>query len=139
MGIYMGNPRKSRHRWIFTSYLTLIPTFFRACGLVMGAGNQHRPETLLAGMDTTLAYLVVLAASILAQEEGPFQPPFLTPAHRSPCSRPGRFGSRGLCSAHSFFASSNLSRIEGLFSVSAFARSISSPLRPLLITPSIIP
>lgn len=35
----------------------------------MGIGNQHRAEILLAGMDTTFAYLVVLTACILAQEK----------------------------------------------------------------------
>ena len=51
----------------------------------MWARHHHRPETLLAGMDTTLADLVILAAAVLPQEKSPFQPPLLAPAHRS-CS-----------------------------------------------------
>ena len=51
----------------------------------MRTGHHHRPETLLAGMDTALAELVVLAPAVLAQEERPFQTPFLAPAHKS-CS-----------------------------------------------------
>ena len=51
----------------------------------MGTGDKNRPETLLAGMDTALADLVVPAAAVLPQEEGPLQPPLLAPAHRS-CS-----------------------------------------------------
>ena len=51
----------------------------------MGTGDEHRPEALLAGMDTALADLVVPAAAVLPQEEGPLQPPLLAPAHRS-CS-----------------------------------------------------
>lgn len=143
---YMGNHKgvspKRGYRRKIRPFSTLILTLFKASGLVMGAGHQRRPETLLTGMDTSPADRIILAAAVLPQEEGPFPPPFFTPAHKLPCSgvsRLGRFGSEGLCSAHSFFASSNLSRIEGLFSVSTFARSISSPLRPLLITPSIIP
>ena len=64
---------------------TPICTLFRACGLVMGTGDEDCPETLLAGMDTALADLVVPAAAVLPQEEGPFQPPLFAPAHRS-CS-----------------------------------------------------
>ena len=48
----------------------------------MGTGDKDRPKTLLAGVDTALADLVVLAAAILPQEESPFQPPLLAPAHR---------------------------------------------------------
>ena len=51
----------------------------------MGTGDKNRPKTLLAGVDTALADLVVLAAAVLAQEESPLQPPLLAPAHRS-CS-----------------------------------------------------
>ena len=85
MGNHKGGSRKSRHRRFFSPFLTPIPTLFRACGLVMGTGDEDRPEALLAGMDTALADLVVPAAAILPQEEGPFQPPLLAPAHRS-CS-----------------------------------------------------
>ena len=85
MGNHKGSSRKSRHRRFFSSFSTPICTLFRACGLVMGTGDENRPEALLAGMGTALADLVVLAAAILAQEEGPLQPPLFTPAHRS-CS-----------------------------------------------------
>lgn len=52
----------------------------------MRTGHHHRPETLLAGMDTALAELVILASAVFAQEERPFQTPFLAPAHKSPNS-----------------------------------------------------
>ena len=85
MGNHKGGSRKSRHRRFFSPFSTPICTLFRACGLVMGTGDEDRPETLLAGMDTALADLVVPAAAVLPQEEGPLQPPLLAPAHRS-CS-----------------------------------------------------
>jgi len=50
----------------------------------MRTGQHYCPETLLAGMDTALAKLVILASAVLAQEERPFQTPFLAPAHKSP-------------------------------------------------------
>ena len=145
MGNHKGGSRKSRHRRFYSPFPTLIPTLFRACGLVMRAGDKNCPEALLAGMDTALADLVVLAAAVLPQEESPFQPPLLAPAHRS-CSG-GFFWwalSGGLRSLHSFFASASRSRMEGRFSgevrrASPFAASSSSPLRPLFSTPSIIP
>jgi len=51
----------------------------------MGAGDKNRPEALLAWVGAALADLVILSAAVLAQEESPFQPPLLAPAHRS-CS-----------------------------------------------------
>ena len=51
----------------------------------MGTGDEDCPEALLAWVDTALADLIVPAAAVLPQEEGPFQPPLLAPAHRS-CS-----------------------------------------------------
>ena len=77
--------RKSHRGRFFSPFSTLICTLFRACGLVMGTGDEDCPEALLAGMDTTLADLVISAAAVLPEEEGPFQPPLLAPAHRS-CS-----------------------------------------------------
>ena len=145
MGNHKGYSRKSRHRRFFVPFSTPISALFRACGLVMGAGDKNCPEALLAGMDTALADLVVLAAAVLPQEERPLQPPLLAPAHR-PCS--GGFFcwalSGGLRSPHSFFASASRSRMEGFFSgvvlrASPWAFSCSSPLRPLFSTPSIIP
>ena len=145
MGNHKGGSRKSRHRQFPALFSTPIPTLFRACGLIVGTGDENSPKTLLAGVDTALADLVVLATAILPQEESPFQPPLLAPAHRS-CSG-GFFWwalSGGLRSLHSFFASASRSRMEGRFSgevrrASPFAASSSSPLRPLLMTPSIIP
>ena len=145
MGNHKGGSRKSRHRRFSVPFSIPISALFRACGLVMGTGDKKRPETLLAWVDTALADLVVLAAAVLPQEESPLQPPLFAPAHRS-CSG-GFFWwalSGGLRSPHSFFASASRSRMEGRFSwevraASAFAASSSSPLRPLLMTPSIIP
>ena len=80
----------------------------------MGTGDKDCPEALLAGMDTALADLVISAAAVLPEEEGPFQPPLLAPAHRS-CS--GGFFcwalSGGLRSPHSRLASASRSRMEG--------------------------
>ena len=145
MGNHKGGSRESRHKRFFSPFSTLICTLFRACRLVMGTGDEDCPEALLAGMDTTLADLVISAAAVLPQEEGPFQPPLLAPAHRS-CS--GGFFcwalSGGLRSPHSRLASASRSRMEGRFSgaplcASPWAFSCSSPLRPLFSTPSIIP
>ena len=47
----------------------------------MRTGQHHRTETLLTGMNAALTELVVLAPAVLAQEERPFQTPFLAPAH----------------------------------------------------------
>ena len=149
MGNHKGYSRKSRHRRFSVLFSTLISALFRACGLVMRAGDKNCPEALLAGMDTALADLVVLAAAVLPQEESPFQPPLLAPAHRS-CYRSCSGGffwwalSGGLRSPHSRLASASRSRMEGFFSgvvlrTSPWAFSSSSPLRPLFSTPSIIP
>ena len=85
----------------------------------MRTGQHHRPETLLAGMDTAFAELVILAPAVLAQEERPFQMPFLAPAHKSPSSG-GFFCGAGLSGtfrdSHSRFASFSRSRMEGFFS-----------------------
>lgn len=145
MGNHKGHSRKSRHRRFSVPFSTPICALFRACGLVMGTGDKNRPKTLLAGVDTALADLVVLAAAVLAQEESPLQPPLLAPAHRS-CSG-GFFWwalSGGLRSTDSRLASASRSRMEGFFSgvvlrASHWAFSSSSPLWPLFSTPSIIP
>ena len=144
-GNHKGGSRKSRHRRFFSPFSTPICALFRACGLVMGTGDKNRPKTLLAGVDTALADLVVLAAAVLAQEESPLQPPLLAPAHRS-CSG-GFFWwalSGGLRSTDSRLASASRSRMEGFFSgvvlrASHWAFSSSSPLWQLFSTPSIIP
>ena len=142
---HKDDSRKSHRRRFFSPFSTPIPALFRACGLVMGTGDEICLETLLAGMDTALADLVVSAAAAFPQEKGPLQPPLLAPAHRS-CS--GGFFcwvlSGGLRPPHSRFASASRSRMEGFFSgvilrASPWAFSSSSPLRPLFSTPSIIP
>ena len=114
---HKGSVWKSRYRRLFCRFCTLIPAVFGAFGKIVGTGHHHRPETLLAGVDAALTEFIVLAAAILSQEEGPLLPPLFAPAHRLPCSgasRPGRFTSGGLRSAHSRFASSSRSRMEGL-------------------------
>ena len=86
----------------------------------MRTGDQTRPETLLAAVNTFFADMVILPSAVLTQEERPFQPPFLTSTHRQSCSgtsRPGFLPSWGLCSAHSRLASSNRSRMEGFSGV----------------------
>ena len=121
--LHIGNhtalTRKSRHSRFLDPFWTLISAFLGAAGKIVRTGQHHRPETLLAGMDTALAELVILASAVLAQEERPFQTPFLAPAHKSPSSG-GFFCGAGLSglfrSAHSRFASSSRSRIEGFFS-----------------------
>lgn len=128
------NTWRLRYRRLFCRFPTLIPAVFGAFGKVMGTSNHSYPETLLAIMGTAKTDLVILPPTVLPQEEGPFQTPLLAPAHRSPCSgasRPGRFTSGGLRSAHSRLASSSRSRMEGFATASS--------RRPLLITPSIMP
>ena len=86
----------------------------------MRASHQARPETLLVAVNTFFTDMVILPPAVLAQEERPFQPPFLASAHRQSCSgtsRPGFLSSGGLCSAHSRLASSNRSRMEGFSGV----------------------
>ena len=101
----------------------------------MRTSNQSRPKALLAAVGTFPAGAVILPPAVLAQEERPFQPPFLASAHRQSCSgtsRPGFLPSWGLCSAHSRLASSNRSRIEGfsdiVHSAYSWAFSNSSPV-----------
>ena len=116
-------------------FSTLITTLFRTPGKIIWTGNQFHPEALLATVDAIPAEGVVLPSPTFTQKESPFQPPFFAPAHRSPCSgvlRPGCPFSEGFRSAHSRFAFSSRSRMEG------FTFSSSSPRRPLLIAPSII-
>lgn len=115
-------------------FSTLIFTVYRPLGTVTGTGNHFYPETLLAVVGAGLTELVVLPPAIASQEERPFQTPFLTSAHREPCSGApfsGCFASGAFRPAHSFFAASSRSRMEGL--------PWGSSRRPLLITPSIIP
>ena len=145
MGNHKGGVWKRRHRGLFCPFPTRIPTFFHPPGLVMGAVHHHRPEALLAGMDTALAEAVVLPPAVRPQEEGPLQPPLHAPAHSSPSSG-GFFSGAGFacCFAHSRFAASNRSRMEGFFSgcvrsACSLAFSSSSPRLPLLSTPSIMP
>ena len=86
----------------------------------MRTSDQAHPETLLAAVGAFPAGVVILPPAVLAQEERPFQPPFLASAHRQSCSgtsRPNFLPSGGLCSAHSRLASSNRSRMEGFSGV----------------------
>ena len=85
MGNHTALTRKSRHSRFLDPFWTLISAFLGAAGKIVRTGQHHRPETLLAGMDTALAELVILAPAVLAQEERPFQTPFLASAHKS-CS-----------------------------------------------------
>lgn len=133
-GNHNGSLWKSRYRQSFCRFSTLIPAVFGAFRKISGTGNQNRPETLFAVMDAAKTDLVILPPAVFPQEEGPFQTPFPAPAHSSPCSgasRPRRFTSGGLRSAHSRLASSSRSRMEGFAAASS--------RRPLLITPSIMP
>ena len=145
MGNHKGRVGKRRHRALFSPFSTLIHAFFHALGLEVRAVQHHRPEALLAGMDTALAEAVVLPPAVFPQEEGPFQPPLYAPAHSFPSSG-GFFSVAGLvcCLAHSCFAAASRSRMEGFFSgcvrsACSLAFSNSSPRLPLLITPSIMP
>src|SRR5699024_3519153 len=147
MGNHAATTLEIRRRRFLRLFLILIPALFGTEGKIVRTGQHHRPETLLAGMNAALAELVILAPAVLAQEERPFQTPFFTPAHKSPSSG-GFFWGVGLSGAfrapHSRFASSSRSRMEGFFSgvvlhSSAWAFSNSSPRRPLLMIPSIMP
>ena len=92
---------------------------FETAGRIVRTRQHYRLETLLAGVDAALAELVILTPAVLAQEERPFQTPFLAPAHKSSNSG-GFFCGAGLSglfrSAHSHFASSRCSQMEGVFS-----------------------
>ena len=85
MGNHTAPTRKSCYRRFLFPFLALIPALFRATGKIVRAGHYYCPETLLAGMGTALAELVILASAVLAQEERPFQTPFFASAHKS-CS-----------------------------------------------------
>jgi len=131
---HKGLALKSRNRGTKDEFSTLITTLFCTPGKISRTGNQIRPETLLAGMGAGLTDPVVLSFAIAAQEKTPIPTPLLTPAHgslRSGASLPVRFPSGSFCWAHSFFAASSRSRMEVF--------PWGSSLRPLLITPSIIP
>lgn len=135
MGNHKGLLSICRYRKRNGDFSTLIATLFRTPGKIIGTGNQFHPEALLATVDAIPAEGVVLPSPTFTQKESPFQPPFFAPAHRLPCSgvlRPVCPFSEGFRSAHSRFASSSRSRMEG------FDFSCSSPRRPLFITPSII-
>ena len=143
MGNHKGGSRKSRHRGFIHLFLPLIAALLGTDRAVMRTGDKLRLKTLLAAMNTSLADWVILPPAVLSQEEGPFQFPFLASAHSSPRSGGffcGTAFSGALRPAHSRLASSSRSMIEGFFSGAAsLAFSTSSPRRPLLITPSIMP
>ena len=78
MGNHKDGSRKSRHRPFFSPFSTPIFTFFRACGLVMGTGDEHCPKVLLAGIDTTPAILclsLMLYPKFVPPQGAPFQGP----------------------------------------------------------------
>ena len=125
---------KGLYRGKKAEFSTVFTTFFCPPGKIPGTGNQICPETLLTGMGAGLTDPVILPLAIAAQEKAPIPTPLLASAHgslRSGVSRPVCFPSGGFCWAHSFFAASSRSRMEGL--------PWGSSRRPLLITPSIIP
>lgn len=116
-------------------FSTLFHTLFTSIRPIERTGNQSRPKTLLAAMDTFSADLVILAPAILTEKEAPFLFPFFTSAHSSGSPFPGFAVSGGFRSAHSFFAWESCPRTEGL-SVCAVLSSLRSPL---LMIPSIMP
>ena len=125
---------KRSYRGRKQGFSTLIFTGYRPLGTVTGTDNNLCPETLLADVGAGLTELIILPSAVASQEERPFQPPFLASAHRVPCSGApfsGCFVSGVFRPAHSFLAASSFARIEGL--------PWGSSLRPLLISPSIIP
>ena len=131
---HKGMALKSRYREKKATFSTLITTLFCSPRKVTGTSNQTGPKTLFAAIGAGLTELVILPSAAASQEEGPFQTPFLTSAHREPCSGApfsGCFASGAFRPAHSFFAASSRSRMEGLL--------WGSSRRPLFITPSIIP
>lgn len=73
MGKHKDRPLKSRHRGFYAPFSTLIHTVFGAFGEVTGAGHQHRPETLLAVVDTFSAEGVKGDAATVVEKERPFQ------------------------------------------------------------------
>ena len=76
MGNHKGGSRESRHKRFFSPFSTLICTLFRACGLVMGAGDEHRPEALFAGIDTAPVILCLsptLYPTFIHPQGAPFQ------------------------------------------------------------------
>lgn len=91
-----------------------IATLFRTPGQITRTGNQAHSETLLTAICAALAEWMILPPSVPAQEERPFQPPFLTSAHRSSRSGAPRLGASTFgCLSHSCRAVSNLSRMDG--------------------------
>ena len=57
VGNHKSGSRKGRHRRFFSPFSTLIPTLFRACGQVMGTGDECCLEALLARVDAALVDL----------------------------------------------------------------------------------
>ena len=145
MEIIRAAPGKAATGDFFSPFSTPYSrTFFRACGLVMGTGDEDCPEALLAWVDTALADLIVPAAAVLPRKKDHSSRHFLLRliGHARGLLLLGPV--RGLRSPHSRLASASRSRMEGRFSgvalrASPWAFSCSSPLRPLFSTPSIIP
>ena len=80
----------------------------------MRAGQLFHPEALFTAICAALTERMILPPPISAQEERPFQSPFLASAHRSSRSGAPRLGiSTFDCLSHSCRAVSNLSRMDG--------------------------
>ena len=94
-------------------FLTHIATLFRTPGQIPWADKLFHPEALFTAICTALTEWMILPSSIPAQEELPFQMPFLASAHRSSRSGASRLGvSTFGCLSHSCRAASNLPRTE---------------------------
>lgn len=64
MGNHKGGSRKSHRRRFFSPFSTPICTLFRACGLVMGTGDEDRPKALLGLADHRLDLLTLGAGQL---------------------------------------------------------------------------
>lgn len=111
---HKGPHGKYGYRGLFSRLSAHIHTVFRSPGTVMWTGKLFHPEALLAVVGTVPTQTMILPSSVPAQEERPFQMPFLTSAHRSSRSGAPRLGiSTSGCLSHSCRAVSNLSRMDG--------------------------
>ena len=109
-----GPHGKYGYRGLFSYFSVQIHTVFCPPGTVTRAGQLFYPETLFTAICAALTEWMILPSSVPAQEERPFQPPFLASAHLSSRSGAPRLGASTFgCLAHSWRAVSNLSRTEG--------------------------
>lgn len=111
---HKGLPFVCRYRERNGAFSTNIATLVRTPGKVPGTGKLLHPEALLATICTVLTKWMILPPSVPAQEEHPFQMPFLASAHRSSLFGASRMGVSPFgCLSHSCRAVSNLSRMDG--------------------------